>query len=198
MALTMTILLIIPAIVLAYLMLMFVVSQLVIPNLGFKAKISDELPLEVKREVAKIARNSRTRRMLLEKILEFQLSNFYSEMHQVWNQFSLLFEDSFQKLWDKKGFLHCHQQAYVLRRLLLETKRFSEDDLAYRITFCYGNIHEYLLVNIGDSENKEWIKVDAYAMSLGFRLGEVLPHLAYPVIARRGLKIHGKVGYKLL
>ena len=160
---------------------MFVLSQIFIPNLGYRRKIKGKIPIFVRQEMIKIGENSKTKREVLEKVLEFQHKYFYSEMRQVYRQFFLLFEGNFQKLWNKKGFLHCHQQNFVLRVLLLQTKRFKEEDIRLKVTFCYFNIHQYMKLKVDD----ETIKVDPFAISLGYHIGEVLPNFAYKSMKQR-------------
>ena len=169
-----------------YLVGTFLLSRLFIPNLGFKGKIKEKLPLEAKEKLMRITKETKDKNEVLKKVISYQLSRFYSEMRQVYPRFKFLFESSFNKLWEKKGFLHCHQQNFVLRRLLLGTGIFTEKDIKLKHTFCYLNIHQYLKINIGNKK-KEWIDVDPFAMSLGYDLGEVLPNFAYPSMKARGI-----------
>jgi hypothetical protein len=170
----------------SYLVSTFLLSRLFIPNLGFKRKIKEKLPHEAKEKLMRITKESKDKNEALKKVISYQLSIFYSEMRQVYPRFKFLFESSFNKLWEKKGFLHCHQQNFVLRRLLLGTGMFTEKDIKLKHTFCYLNMHQYLKINIGKNR-KEWLNVDPFAMSLGYDLGEILPNFAYPSMKKRGI-----------
>ncbi len=174
------------SIAILYITTIFLLSRLFIPNIGFKRKIKEKLPRDAKKKLIEIKKSSKNKKEALKKVIDYQLSIFYSEMRQAFPRFKFLFESSFNKLWKKKGFLHCHQQNFVLRRLLLGTKMFEEKDIKLKHTFCYLNIHQYLKINIG-KKKKEWINVDAFAMSLGYNLGEVLPNFAYPSMKARGI-----------
>ncbi len=169
-----------------YVTSMFFLSQLIIPNLGFRKKIKEELPKDAKKKLLEIKNSSKNKKEALKKVIDYQLTNFYSEMRQVFPRFKFLFESNFNKLWSKKGFLHCHQQNFVLRRLLIGTGMFTEKDIHLKHTFCYLNIHQYLKINIGRNK-KEWMNADPFAISLGYNLGEILPNFAYPSMKKRGI-----------
>lgn len=163
-----------------YLLVVFGLSLIFVPNLGFKRKIVEVLPDSVIADISKIVDSSNNKKDVLSSLVDYQLSFFYSRMGFVIPKFWLLFESSFNKLWSKKGFLHCHQQNFVMRTLLLNTGLFSEEDIKLVLGSCYFNIHQYLLVNVG-SVNKEWVFVDCFAISMGYPLGDHLNvfHFSY-------------------
>lgn len=172
-----------------YLLLMFVFSQLFVPNLGWKWKLDESLPEDVSKKMISIGKSSKTRKDVLEKVIDFMLHRVHSKFSQIAPQFSLLFEKSFNKLWAKGGFVHCHQHNLILRYLLLGTKRFTEKDITLNITHCYATIHQYSKINISDNpKSKEWISVDPFAISQGFNIGEPLPRFAHHEMKKRGMK----------
>ena len=156
-------------IILLYTLLIFVFSLFLIPNLGRKRKLDESLPKDVSEKMIKIGKSSKTKMDVLEQVVDFMLQKFHSKFSQAIPQFSLLFEKSFNKLWEKGGFLHCHQHNLILRYLLLGTKRFTEDDIKIRITHCYATIHQYFKINVSEKKKeKKWISVDPFAISQGF------------------------------
>ena len=176
-------------IIILYILLMFVFSLLFIPHLGWKRKLDESLPKDVSEKMIKIGKSSKTKMEVLERVVDFMLQRVHSKFKQVIPQFGLLFEKSFNKLWEKGGFVHCHQHNLILRYLLLGTKRFSDEDIKLRITHCHANIHQYSKINVSENKKeKEWISVDTYAVSQGFKIGETLPKFVYREMKKRGLK----------
>lgn len=161
-------------IIIIYMLLMYVFSILLIPNLGWFKKNKDRLPDNVINEMKKLGKRKMSKKQLLNEVMEYQLKRFYSRTAVTWKYPLLLFESSPRRLWQKGGFLHCHQQSLILKELLLATGKFKQDDIKIRITTVYIEIHQHLAVNTG----KDWIKADAFAMSCGFPFGEDLPFLA--------------------
>ena len=168
-----------------YFLVVFGLSQVFIPNLRWKTKKKARLPKEVTSSLKKITSETKNKKEVLERVLDYQLGFFHSKMKRVFHRFLLLFESSFSTLWRKKGFLHCHQQGFITRTLLLNTGLFTDDDIKIRISACYINIHQYLLVNIGE-DKPEWIIVDGFAMSLGYPLGEKLHFFHYIYYENKG------------
>lgn len=165
-------------IVLIYFVMMFVLSQIFIPNLGWKREIDEELPSEAKKDLKRIGDSYKKKEDVLKAVVDYMLveKGFYGAYRQVFNQFSFLFESSITKLWNKGGFLHCHQHNFMLRYLLLGTKRFIDDDIDFIITNCVLNIHQYVRVNVSDSDDKKkWISIDTFSISLGYKYGTTLP-----------------------
>ena len=161
-------------IILAYFLLMFAIPMLVIPNLWWKRRYDkNDIPKDVMRKMMAIGKTG-TKRKVLEKALKLQYTRFYAKTMQVWVQWRIWFVSSFRELWNKGGFIHCHQHDLVLRHLLLASGRFKEEDIKIRITNYRLNIHQYILVNVGENGKKDWIKVDAFAVGIGYDIGEVL------------------------
>lgn len=167
---------------------MFILSVIFIPNLGWPNNKKQKISKEILEKINLINMTSKSKQEVLEKILDFQMSRFYSRMRQSIRRANLLFISSFDKLWNKKGLLHCHQQCFILRELLIKSKRFSKEDIKYRLSPCYHTIHQYMLINMSDNPFKQrWIIVDPFAISLGFKIGEKLPFFTFQVMKKRGI-----------
>lgn len=175
-------------IVLAYFFMMYLLSLLTIPNLLFSRKPSQRLPREVLKHMKKLGEQKITKRQLLEKVIDFQLSRFSGGFGQTIFFVNTLEEISLEKLWKKGGYLHCFQHTWMLKRLLFATKRFSRNDFKPRFSSVYFEIHKYLLINISETEKKNWLLTDPFAMSSGFDLGEKLPFFMLEAVQKRGLK----------
>ena len=104
----------------------------------------------------------------------------------------LLWITDLRTLWEKKGYLHCHQHNILIQKLLIETERFNKKDFKFKLTSVYSEIHQYLKVNVSDNPKKEkWTYLDPFAISLGFEVGEKLPFLSIKEIQKRNLKPKG-------
>lgn len=180
--------------IVAYIVTMFILSQIFIPHLGIKQKPIEKLPEEIQREINKITKKSKTRKELLKKIVNFQMSKKKSSMMMILDSFLTLFESEFDAIWNMP-YIHCHHQTYILRELLLKTGKFKDEDLKLKLTTCYLEIHQYLKVNISETpEKKEYIYVDPFAISLGYKIGEILPFFAYRDMKKRN--INWKITHK--
>ncbi|MCF7866189.1 hypothetical protein K9L67_05160 [Candidatus Woesearchaeota archaeon] len=179
-------------VILIYVLLMFVFSQILVPNLGWKRELNEDIPLDVVKDMKLIGSSVKNKEDVLKKVLNyFTVENgFYGEMNRAFSDLVGLFEKSFVKLWYGDKFLHCHQHNFVMSNLLLCTSRFSEDDLILKVINCYTNIHQYVKVNVSDDNKiKKWVVVDSFAYSLGFNYNEYLPRLTYFVAKKRGMKL---------
>lgn len=167
-------------IVLIYFFFMFVLSQIFVPHLGWKRPVEKKLPENLKKDLKRIGASYNKKEDLLKAVVNYMVveKGLYGKPRQVFRRFSYLFESKFDKLWNGDGFLHCHQHNFVLRSLLLETGKFSEEDIVPIITNCIFNIHQYTEINISDDENsKKIIKIDTFAFSSGYKYGKILPRL---------------------
>ncbi len=81
-----------------------------------------------------------------------------------------LFEDTFEKLWSRSGFLHCTKINRVLRELLLASGKFAPSDIRTRWTLVwYVSPHQYMQVRV---ENEQWVSVDIWAKAYGIQFGD--------------------------
>ncbi len=156
---------------LIYVMIMWLLPKVFFENLGWKSKIKGRLPKKVNEDMHRFGKEGKTKEDVLDKVINYELKRFYSKYYQYANEFVLFFRNNVRHLWEKKGFLHCHQQNLILRYLLLETGRFTEQDIKIRETVCYIGLHQYLQIRV---EEKKWINVDPFAMRLNHKKGELL------------------------
>ncbi|MGE0792752.1 MAG: hypothetical protein AB7V77_01070 [Candidatus Woesearchaeota archaeon] len=159
-----TLLVIFVGLLFLYIIVVFLLSPLILPNLGWKSKINDDLPKKVIKDLEEIGKKYKSKKKVLDKILEYEFDRFESKMFQQFTEFPLLFVKSLNDIWKRKGYLHCHQQNLLIRYFLLKTKRFTEDDIKLKITNCYFMIHQYIKVKV---ENNKWLNVDPFAMRMG-------------------------------
>lgn len=179
-------------ILLGYIILMFVLTIILIPNLYWKAKSKNDLPKKVKLEMKKIGKKFKTKKEVLEEVAELHVNRFYGFIAGTFWHLPLLWVTDHKDLWEKKGYLHCHQHNVLIEKLLIETERFNKKDFKYKLASVYGEIHQYLKVNISEDPKKQkWIYLDPFAISLGFEVGEKLPFLSIREIKKRKLQPKG-------
>lgn len=84
---------------------------------------------------------------------------FVGKRFRTYLLFWLAFETDANRLWQRQGFMHCTQQNYLLRVLLVQSGWFTEDDirLAYSLVW-YVSPHQYLLVRL----KRGWLALDPW------------------------------------
>lgn len=164
-----------------YIFIMYILSILVLPNLGWFSKQKETLPKNVLDDMKKLGKKKLTKKQLLKKVTEYELKDHYSFLGGTFKNFGFLFEPSIKKIWERKGFIHCNQHTLLINHLLLATGRFKQEDIKIQMSSCYIEIHQYLTVNTED----EWVIIDPFAISAGFNYGERLPWLARQELAKR-------------
>lgn len=74
-----------------------------------------------------------------------------------------LFINNIEKLWNIRGFLHCHHINYLLRTLLLASEQFRPEDIEVHWTqIWFVSPHQYLIVTLNNGQKREvdlWAKV---------------------------------------
>jgi len=81
-----------------------------------------------------------------------------------------LFISDVDKIWAKKGFLHCNVLNYLMRILLIKSGLFNEKDIKLKWTLVwYVSPHQYLEIKINPNEI---INVDLWANAYGVCFGD--------------------------
>jgi hypothetical protein len=80
-----------------------------------------------------------------------------------------LFSTDVQEVWNRKGFLHCTNQNFLLTVLLIRGGYFNDADIRARWTLIgFTSPHQYLLVRLPDGK---WVEVDCWARQYGVGFG---------------------------
>lgn len=142
-----------------------------IPFLYKKGEIPKKLPKELEVEVNKLSK-CKSKIDCLKKAFNFVKKNFKAKRRQVIPKFFLLLTADINKLWKRRHkFLHCTQQNYLLRILLINSKKFKEKDIGVvNMIHHVWDVHQYLIVNVG----KKWIKVDIWFSHFNIPLGSTI------------------------
>lgn len=120
-----------------------------------------------KRIIEKAPKLRRIARKLKKKNKEETLKNIFAYVKNqytggLWGLYLLPwrhFYSNAENLVDRKMFLACHQQNFILKSLLINSGQFFENDFKTRMELVYvGTIHQYYIINVG----KKRFKADAF------------------------------------
>lgn len=117
-----------------------------------------------------------TKEQALEKAYQLMSRRYRGYRFRTYLYFWRAFEKDPNLLWDRQGFLHCHQQNLLLRVLLVESGWFepAEVEFGYSLVW-YISPHQYLKVKLDsktialDPWNATYgAKINQYAVGFGF------------------------------
>jgi len=152
-----------------------------IPNLCKKEPIPKKLPLEMESEVKKL-KKIKSKLAVLKEAYKFVSGNFgkYCKIYLNLLKLPRLYKKDVSSIWDYKysddPFLHCTQLNYLIRVLLIKSKKFKEKDIGLVNIFQWPPfIHQYLIIKI----DKKFIDVDVWYSKLGIAFGKHEPVLLY-------------------
>ena len=89
-------------------------------NLFTKERIPDKLPKELEVFVKEL-RKSKTKKECIKKAYIFLLDRYRGQRVYTYLKFFNLFISDVDKIWAKKGFLHCNVLNYLMRILLIKS-----------------------------------------------------------------------------
>ncbi len=93
------------------------------------------------------------------------ISKHFSTLLLIW----LAFEGDPNKLWQRSGFLHCTQQNFLFRILMVKSGKIRDEDITFGHSFVwYISPHQYLKVRLSD----RMVAVDTWNYQLGAKIGE--------------------------
>ena len=94
---------------------------------------------------------------------------FWGKRFATYFLFWKFFEWDVNRLWKRRGFMHCTQQNLLMKTLLVESGWFGKDEVSYGYSLVWHvSPHQYLKVKL----NGEWLAVDTWNKRYGARLGE--------------------------
>jgi len=104
----------------------------------------------------------------LEKAFNLIVKRFKGYRFRTYLLFWKAFETNPNKLWQRKGFMHCTHQNFLLRVLLTKSGWFSEKEiqLGYSLVW-YISPHQYLKIKM----NNKTIAADPWNSNFGVPLG---------------------------
>lgn len=79
-----------------------------------------------------------------------------------------LYSTSLENLWNRKGFMHCTNQNYLLAMLLVRGGLFAESDIKPQWALVDLCPHQYLKIKLHDGQ---WVEVDCWGRHYGIGFG---------------------------
>ena len=156
-------------IVFAYVFLIFFVTRLVIPHMGFtKDPLQRKIPDDIKKDISKLKKKSKTKMSFLRNTYTFLSERHCGGHLSTLTKLNYCFIKDLDVLWREKGYLPCTIHNYLLRVFLVKSGIFKENEIKLKHTFCDFNIHQYVKVNVGN----KWIDVDIWGQKYGVPFGK--------------------------
>lgn len=163
----MSILLIILILVLIWLLFGFTLPTLLFPLMPVRKKdLPKKIPKELEQEINKL-KKSKNKEEFLKAALDYIKKNFRSDIPPLFTKISKHFYKDLEEIMKEKGFFPCHIQSYILKIILIKSKKFSQQDIKIQYSFYSGIIHTYLKVKI----NGKYINADPWGYSRGLPFG---------------------------
>lgn len=154
------------AVVIVYLLIVWVGLRLFVPNLGFrKSPLPAELPPELAETIRALDASATDDSDFLQKSYGYVTSRYRGSRVRTLMNFWVAFEDP---IGHAPGFLPCTGQNHILRTMLVKSGRFTEEDIEVRVVPLNIFIHQYLRVRIGG----KWIILDPWSAFRGVPLGK--------------------------
>lgn len=162
-----------------YIFTLFFLSRLFIPFLSLRrTKIPNSIPEGMLKAINNIKKKSKTKRAFLKNSYDFLGKRYYGSFEKTWTHFSQIFMKNVEKIWNKKGFLHCEHQNMLLRIFLIKSRLFSEEDIRIHDMWFTFSIHQYLEINVAEKgKQPEWLPVDPWSKNPGLKFGKRPPVL---------------------
>jgi len=122
-------------------------------------KIPKNIPRTMQTAIDKINKKTSSDLDFVKRSYELVNKRYTSEGRGVFKHPLRLFGRDLKKIWKTKGFQPCDAQNYILRVMLIKSKRFSEKEIKTRYSTYYLTWpHQYLKIKI----KNRWYEVDLW------------------------------------
>jgi hypothetical protein len=159
-------------IILIYFFLVFILSRLIIPHLGFKEeRLPDKLPDGMPNQIRWLTSRAGSAVEFLNLAYDYLGSRYRSERFNTILKFGYLFR-SLDQVWQMSGYTPCTQNNFLLTLFLINSGYFKNSDIRRKHVFVNFFLHQYLQVKV----NKQWLDVDVGEKQRGLPIGK---HLQY-------------------
>ncbi len=151
--------------ILGYMAIAWTVPRLVVPHFGFKKKpLPDIIPVDFSALIQRLNVESKDNSDFLKKCYEFVTSRYIGSRTKTVTRFWIAFEEPINH---RPGFMPCTGQNYLLRLVLVKSGRFSDAEVAVKVTPLNFFLHQYLKVKVVDS----WVNMNPWSSFLGVPRG---------------------------
>ncbi len=153
---------------LAYFLVVWIGTRLVVPHLGFgREPLPSSIPAELDQRIKQFNSESSNNSDFLKKSYEFVTQTYKGSRVKTITNFWKAFQNPLDL---KPGFMPCNGQNYLLRLMLVKSGRVTEKKIQIRTVPLNLFIHQYLRIDV----DGQWIEVDPWSAFLGVPLGKKL------------------------
>jgi hypothetical protein len=163
-------------IVIVYILIVFVLSRLFIPHLGFiKDKLPEKIPTNWEKIISELKNRAQSKNDFLSLAYDYIGRKYFFSGIPFFRRFNLftrfpsLFYD-LDDLYSVSGFMHCPYLNFLMRLFLVKSGFFQEEEIKLKHIFVNFVIHQYLEVKLND----KWVAVDVFEYSNGLKIGQHL------------------------
>ena len=143
------------AIKLLYIIGTFIVVKYFIPLFGYEKPVIRKIPKDMQMTIDQLRLDSHSKEEYLQNTYLAITAKYQSEFGGMWKYFPLHFETSWQKIWQRKGYIPCHHFAHLMRIFLVKSGMFNDNDIKFKISIYDWCVHQYCVVKV----NGIWIPV---------------------------------------
>ncbi len=149
-----------------YIVGVYVLPRLIVPNYGFrKGPLPNILPEKVQKELDLLKKNSISREAFLKNAYDLVTTEYQGGRFKTLLDINRAFQNP---LTMKPGYMHCHNQNYLIRVFLVKSGYFHDGDIEVHTVFFNFFTHQYLKVKVDTS----WVYVDPAAKAMGIPFGK--------------------------
>lgn len=142
--------------------------QVLIPNFFEKEPIPDITNQELLAAITRVQQQPNIA-AAMQEALDILSDKYESRRFSTWVYLWKAYEKDPNVLWTRRGFLHCTQQNYLFRILMVKSGKLSDDEITFGHSFVwYISPHQYLKIRMGDA----LIAVDTWNYQLGAKIDE--------------------------
>jgi hypothetical protein len=152
-------------ILITYVVIVWIILPLVVPNLGIRRKVPRELPLYWREVLDGLQASHGSDKEFLVRAYEAVTARYHGGRMETVTKFWKAFQNPFTQA---PGFMYCTGMNYLLRTLLVQSGRFAEVDIKIVHVPLNFIIHQYLRVRA----DGVWYDVDPWAQRFGTPFGK--------------------------
>lgn len=132
----------------------------------YKVPLPKDIPFEMKKYLSRV-KKCKNKEECLKKTYTIISQRFIGGPS--WNNVFGYTSNDVHKIWFVKKDQHCTAMNYLMRIFLVKSGYFYESDILLKYTHLFLSPHQYLYIKI---KRDTWIKVDPWAGTKGYPLGE--------------------------
>ena len=115
-------------------------------------------------------KKSKNKEDCLKRVYDILSKKYVGDRLKTYTRLFDLIVSDINKLWSKKGFMHCTNINYLMRILLVNSGLFKDEDIKSKWTLIwYFSPHQYLKVRL--SQNK-FVNVDVWGKVYRIKFGD--------------------------